>query len=549
MASIASKGVRLSLLTLASRILGLLREMTKASFLGTSALADAFSVAFMIPNLFRRLFAENSISVAFIPTFKAALESGDRNGDRNKAQELVSAVFTVVSFLTAVFVMLGIAFSGFIVPIFFTSHNTQTEIEAAQTLGEAVFLTRIMFPYLFFISIAAFFQGILNSVKIFSPSAFTPILLNIMIIASAYLLSGVCANPARAFSFGVLAGGFVQAVFQLPFVLKTGFKPAVMPLIAAFKNPELKKVLLLVAPTIVGMAAYQLNDIVSTALAGRSGQGIVSSLQYSLRLQELFLGVFAVSIGTVILPDLAGFAKKELWNEFNDMLLVSIKIIALITIPVTFFALLTGENIIILVYKSNRFTDESVSLTLRAFLFHITGLFFIALNRIIPQAFYARSNTALPTIAGLAGFAANIVLALILVRSMQGGGIALALSLAGFVNTALLLFFLAKTDTSGGTQKNTKAAASRIASQTLLYAAKLIVFSLAVSAVLFFVKDEIFTFSQKALALLPIHNRFLSQGFPLLLCAILYGTLEILLLVLTRDKIIMLAAKKLLRKK
>ena len=161
----------------------------------------------------------------------------------------------------------------------------------------------------------------------------------------------------------------------------------------------------------------------------------------------LILGIFAVSVGTVILPDLSSLAKKKEWQSFERMLVQAVRIIALTTIPVSFFAFLLGEHIIVLVYKTQRFSDESVALTLQAFRFHIAGLFFIALNRVIAPAFYAQSNTKAPTLAGIGGFAVNIALAALLIRPMKGGGIALALSLASFANTAFLFALLSRSKT------------------------------------------------------------------------------------------------------
>ena len=183
----------------------------------------------------------------------------------------------------------------------------------------------------------------------------------------------------------------------------------------SFTNPGTRKVISLIVPTILGMACYQLNDLVSSALATRAGEGVVSSLQYSLRLQELILGIFAVSVGTVILPDLTGFAKEQLWNKFNDMLTQSIKIMALIAIPVSFYAFIMGENIITLVFSSGKFNKDSVAQTLSVFRYHIVGLYFIAVNRIISPAFYAQENTKLPTIAGIISLCVNMLLALLLV--------------------------------------------------------------------------------------------------------------------------------------
>lgn len=511
--SLLSSGLKLSIMTLISRILGLVREMTKASFLGTSRLADAFGVAFMIPNLLRRLFAENSISVAFIPTFKSYLE--DKNISKDELKDFLNATFTLVSFITTVAVIVGILITPLIVPFF-------TDDTSSEMLHEMTFLTRIMFPYLMVISVAAFFQGILNGVKIFTVSGFTPILFNICVIGGTYLLSPFSDNPARAMAYGVTFGGILQAVFQIPFVFKAGFKPRFTSLKNAFSNPGTKRVLALIGPTVIGMALYQVNDVVSTILAGRSGEGIVSSIQYSIRLQELILGIFVVTIGTVILPDLSSFAKNKLWDDFNRILTQSTHIIAVVTIPITFFALLFGENIIRLVYQSNNFTEESVRLTLHAFIFHIAGLYFIGLNRIIAPAFYAQQNTKLPTLAGIIGFGSNIVLALVLAPFMLGGGLALALSLSSMINTIMLCIFL---------RKNENINVYQFLKSNILYAIKLVLFSLIACVPLYFLKEAIFSpFSGM--------HRFIAQGVPLVICVIIFAVIGLALLVITKDKTI-----------
>ena len=205
--SLLRSGSALSLLTFGSRILGLMREMTKAALLGTTALSDAFSVAFMIPNLFRRLFAEGSIAVAFIPTLKEHL----LEDDKVKTKEFISSILTVLTFFVSVFVVISIIVVPYIIPIF-----NMVEFD------EAVFLTRLMFPFLAFMSIAALFQGILNCVHVFAPSGFAPIILNIIIIVCAYGLAPYTANPARAMAYGVLIGGTFVAAIQLPFVWRKG---------------------------------------------------------------------------------------------------------------------------------------------------------------------------------------------------------------------------------------------------------------------------------------------------------------------------------------
>ncbi len=524
--SILSAAFSLSFFTLLSRILGLIREQTKAIFMGTSIYADAFTIAFMIPNLFRRLFAENSISVAFIPTFRGYLEESEKDGENGikRTKEFVSATLTLVTFLTATVVTLGIIFTPYIIPFFYDGNNQDT-------IAETTILTRIMFPYLFVISVAAFFQGILNGVKIFSPSGFTPVLFNSIVITATYVLSPYTENPARAMAFGVIAGGCVQALFQLPFVIKAKWWCGFASIKKAFTNPGTRKVLRLIGPTILGMACYQLNDVVSTALAGNAGTGTVSSLQYSLRLQELILGIFAVSIGSVILPDLSALAKKEQWADFSTMLSQSVKIIALISIPTTFFSLITGKEIISLVYKSKSFDDNSVALTLQAFRFHIAGLFFIAMNRIVAPAFYAQGDTKSPTLAGIIGFAVNIALAFVMVnvldKNIAGAGIAFALSVASLANSLMLFIFL---------RKNRNLNVKSITFGTVLYSVKLVLYSLVASVPTYFLRPIL-------MEKFAGHGK-LSFAIPLVTCTVCYGAVGILMLVITKDEIVKLAVKK-----
>lgn len=538
--SLLASGLSLSFFTLCSRILGLVREMTKASFLGTSKFADAFGIAFMIPNLLRRLFAENSISVAFIPTFRGYLEdsatSGKDSDEFKKTKEFLNSTITLISFCTTVVVILGIAFSPLIIPLFLD------ESDSVLT-AEAVLLTRIMFPYLFVISLAAFFQGILNGVKIFSPSGFTPVLFNSIVIACTYIFTPLLTKnaadaeiraqmAARAMSFGVLIGGCVQAIFQLPFVIKTGWFCHFTSLKKAFKNPGTKKVIALVGPTVIGMAAYQLNDVISTALAGKAGTGIVSSLQYSLRLQELILGIFAVSIGTVILPDLSGLAKTQKWENFNRLLSQAIKIIALISIPVTFYSLVCGKEIISLVYKSKNFNDESVQLTLTAFRFHIAGLFFIAMNRVVAPAFYAQGNTKSPTLAGILGLAINMIFALILIKPMSGGGIALALTLGSLANSVLLFVFL---------KKNKQIDVKAVVGGTILYSIKMAVLSVIAAIPATLVKNATSAFFAG-------RGRLVEFGGTVVLTAIVFAFAGILLLLITKDPVLASAKNMVLKK-
>jgi putative peptidoglycan lipid II flippase len=305
----------------------------------------------------------------------------------------------------------------------------------------------------------------------------------------------------------------------------TGLKRAVM-------HPGTRQVLRLIGPTIIGMAAYQLNDLVSTALAGNAGEGVVSSLQYSLRLQELILGVFAVSLGTVLLPDLSEYAKSSQWELYNDRLGTAMNIIALITIPITFFSLSQGETLIRLLFQSRSFNEQSVALTLSAFSFHMPGLFFIALNRILAPAFYAQSDSKSPTLAGIISFAVNISLAALLVSPFRGAGIALALSLASAVNTVLLLIFL---------RRNPHITLGKTLRAALLYAAKLVIFSCIATIPVLALSPRLPSFAG--------YGRILRFGLPLAINAVVFGAVGLFLLALTGDKQIRMAGAMIKRKR
>ncbi len=496
----------LSVLTMASRILGLVREMTKARFLGTGILSDAFTVSFMIPNFMRRLFAEGSIAVAFIPTYKDYLHAGDDAQTRR----FLSASLTVLTILVGSVVAAGIAATPLIVRAF-GSDPVETAI-----------LTRIMFPFLALVSFAALFQGILNSYGVFAPSGFAPILFNVCFIAVPWAVSGLTGNPARAMAVGVVTGGLAQALWQLPAVLKTGARFGFISPAKAFRDPGMRKVFTLIAPTILGMAAYQINDLVSTAFASRAGLGTASSLQYSLRLQELILGVFAVSAGTVLLPGLADAARKLQWEDFSSRLGRTLRTLLLVTIPVAVFSMIARVEIVTLLFRSGDFSQESVLLTASAFFWHQTGLAFIASNRVIAPAFYARSDSKTPTWAGMASFAVNILLVMAVAARFKGPGIALALSVSSAVNTVFLVTALLK---SGITDIGKELARCGI------YAAKLLGFSLAASVPVLLARTPVLEFFGGR------NSRLFSFGIPLAVETLIFAAVGVGLLAAFRDPI------------
>ncbi len=497
---------KLSLLTFVSRVLGLIREMTKARFLGTGIYSDAFTVSFIIPNFLRRLFAEGSVTVAFIPTYKGYLHVHNDS----ETHEFLSASLTVLSICVTIVVAIGIAFAPLIVRLFGSDPE------------ETAILTRIMFPFLAFVSIAALLQGILNAHEIFGPSGFAPILFNVCFIVVPWILGNRLGNPARSMAVGVVIGGLAQALVQLPAVLRLGTHIGFMNPIRAFKNPGMRKVFVLIAPTILGMAAYQVNDLVSTAYASRAGTGVASSLQYSLRLQELILGIFAVSAGTVLLPRLADTVRHGAWAEYSKTLGSTMRSLLLLTVPVAVFSMAFTVRIVTLLFKSGDFSDVSVQLTASAFFWHQTGLVFIAMNRLIAPAFYARSNTKTPTWAGIASFAVNIVLVLLLAFRFQGPGIAFALSFSSAVNTVFLVWALIKDNIEG--IKNELWL-------SLKYMLKMLLFSAIAIVPAIFVDKAV----SKVVA--ESGSRLVYAGLPLVTSTLVFAAIGIALLVLTKDTV------------
>jgi len=496
----------LSFLTLISRVLGLIREMTKARFLGTGIYSDAFTVSFIIPNFMRRLFAEGSITVAFIPTYKGYLHAQNDKETR----DFLSASLTVLTICVVAVVALGIAFAPIIVKLF-GSDPVETAI-----------LTRIMFPFLALVSFAALLQGILNSHEIFGPSGVAPILFNLCFIVVPWLVGNRFGNPARAMAVGVVIGGLFQALIQLPAVIKLGNRFGFMNPKRAFRNPGMRKVFALIAPTILGMAAYQVNDLVSTAFASRAGTGVASSLQYSLRLQELILGIFAVSAGTVLLPRLADAVREGAWREYSSTLGNTMRSLLLLTVPVAIFSMAFPERIVTLLFKSGDFSDLSVHLTASAFFWHQTGLVFIAMNRLIAPAFYARSDTKTPTWAGIASFGVNVILVLTLAFRFHGPGIAFALSFSSAVNTGLLVRALIKGNIEGIRGELWMA---------LKYTLKMLLFSLIAVVPAIFVDKLVFA------RVGAVHSRLVATGVPLIAATMVFAAVGIGLLVLTKDSV------------
>lgn len=418
---------------MASRVLGLVREQVRAHFLGTSLASDAFGIAFQIPNLLRRLVAEGAMSAGFIPVLSEVREQEGDAAALAFARRFFNFSLLVLSVVSA----LGVLGAGVIVAAFSGLAGRVVDPEARE-LTEA--LTRWMFPYIALVSWAAVLQGVLNTWRIFWVSAATSVLLNVAIIGVAVALAPGLEQPAWAFAIGVLAGGALQLAFQVPYVFKLGFRWRPEFTI----GPRVRQALWLLVPTVFGAGVYQINVLVSQAVAWGLGDGAVSSLQYSQRLLELTLGVFAVAISTVVLPALASDAAAGALDKVADTVLYSVRLCCFVCFPVTVGLLLLRVETASLLFERGAYGAQSSISTGYALGFHILGLTHIALARVLVPVFYAFKDTKTPVLIAFGSMVVNLSLCYALAPYFDFGGISLANTASAFFQAMALGWLLRK---------------------------------------------------------------------------------------------------------
>ncbi len=419
-----------SVLTVLSRVVGLVREQVRGYFLGTGMESDAFGIAATIPNMLRRLFAEGAMTAAFVPVF-----SGLRaEEDRERLGRFFQGFMTLFTLLMLAVTLLGILLARPLVEVLFGGQFGDVPGKVALTVG----LTRVMFPFLFLVSIAAIVQATLNSFHIFGPSAFTPVLLSATNILVVVWFHDRFENAAWALAVGFLAGGVLQTAFQIPFLRRKGLK--FRPTLAGLKDPAVWQVARIFLPGVFSAGIYQINVTIAQVIAAGLDEGSVASLQYSLRLQELVLGVFAVSVATVLLPTLSEQVHRKEWPEVKETLRFSIGLLAFITIPATAGLVLLATPIVRVLYQYGRFDANSTDMTVWALYFHTAGIFFIAMQRNVVQVFYAMKDLKTPTVIAAVVMVvhAGLCWGLAGPLDMQQGGIAAAGSLSAVLNVALL---------------------------------------------------------------------------------------------------------------
>jgi putative peptidoglycan lipid II flippase len=422
----------MSAMTLLSRVLGLVREQVRAVYLGTGAASDAFGLATSIPNLFRRLVAEGAMTAAFIPVLAEYL----RRGKDEETRDFLSRFFTLLTLAVAAFTVVGILISPWLIETFFASEFQNVPGKVRLT----IVLTQLMWPYLFFVSLSAMLQAVLNAKKIFGPSAFTPVLLNLCIIGLGVGLAPFVPDPAYALVAGFLVGGVAQIAFQVPYLLRwTTIRFGVD---FQMFGPGVVRVLKIMVPGVFAAGIYQINIFVSQLIASRLPEGSIASLQYSIRLQELVLGLFVVSVAQVILPTLSEQTAADDTEGVKDTLSYATRLLAFVTLPATVALMLLGPAIVRLLFQFGEFDAESTRQTAFALVFHAVGLFPIGLSRVQNQVFYAHKDLKTPTIVSAVVMVVNIVLCVALAEPLRQGGIALAGSVASGVNAVVFAVIL-----------------------------------------------------------------------------------------------------------
>ncbi len=431
-ARVAKAAGVVGLATMLSRVFGFLRDMVVAALFGAGFATDAFFVAFRIPNLLRRLFAEGSLTISFVPVFTEYLKTRSRE----QALELANVAFTALSVILVIVSVAGIVLSPLIVSLMAPGF-----IHTPDKHELTVFLTRIMFPYIFFISLVALCMGILNSLRHFASPALSPVILNIAMILAAIFLRGFFAEPILALAVGVMIGGLLQLLFQLPFLGRLGvhLQPD-----WNFRHPGVKRIGLLMLPAVFGAAVYQINIFISTLLASFLPEGSVSYLYYADRLVELPLGVFAIAIGTAALPSFSEQATKGKFDEMKKTIAFSLRLMLFITIPAMIALIALRVPIISVLFERGEFDLRSTILTAQALLYYAVGLWAYSTIRVIVAAFYALQDTKTPVRIAIVALIVNTAMSILLMFPLKHGGLALATSIASAVNVITLSAILAR---------------------------------------------------------------------------------------------------------
>jgi putative peptidoglycan lipid II flippase len=427
-----------SLLTLASRITGLVRELLMASTFGASALTDAFNVAFRIPNLLRRLFAEGAFSQAFVPVLAGVRE---KEGDE-ATRAMVDQIATVLAWALTLTCVIGVA--GAPVLVWAMASGLK---QSPQGFEAAVFMTRWMFPYIAFMSLVALSAGILNTWKRFAVPAATPVLLNVAMISAAYWgapwFGSMGIQPIYAMAGGVLLGGAMQLGIQIPVLHRLGMLPRVSfrwgALKAAWNHPGTRRVTTLMLPALLGVSVAQISLLINTQIASHLVTGSVSWLTYADRLMEFPTAMLGVALGVVLLPQLAAAKAASDAGRYSGLLDWGLRLVVLLAVPSAVALLTFARPLVAVLYHYGAFTGADVQQTSLALMGYGVGLLGLIAIKVLAPGFYAQQDIRTPVKIAVVVLALTQCLNLLLVPHLAHAGLALAIGLGAMVNASWLL--------------------------------------------------------------------------------------------------------------
>lgn len=418
-------------MTLVSRITGLVRDILFARILGASIgpAADAFYVAFRIPNLFRRFFGEGAFSQAFVPVMSEHRQQ-DQNGSARLFVSHMAGRFSLALFLISV---AGVAAAPLLVMALAPGY-----VDQGEKFALTVDMVRIMFPYMMFISLVAMAAGVLNSYSRFAAAAFTPVLLNLALIIAAVWGAPYFDRPVLALAWGVFGAGVIQLLFQFPFLLKIRMLPR--PRLGHHKG--VSQVFRLMIPAIFGSSVSQLNMIVNTVLASFLVTGSVTWLYYSDRIMEFPLGVFGIALATVLLPSLSRQRGEQNRESFSKLMDWGLRLSFLIGVPAGAALVVLAGPILATLFFGGDYLVVDVQQTMYALWAFAGGLQGFILVKVLAPGFYAHQDTGTPAKIAAAAFAINILLSLALIYPLRHVGLAAAISIAAYANAAMLFVLL-----------------------------------------------------------------------------------------------------------
>lgn len=417
-------------MTLLSRIMGFVRDTLVAQIYGVSASVDAFNVAWKIPNFMRNLFAEGCFSQAFVPVL-AEYKSQRPVEDVQRFTRNIAGVLGIVLLVITV---LGIVGAPFLIKLFAPGY---AETDPRFTMASD--MLRITFPYLMLISLTAFGSAILNTYGRFAIPAFTPVLLNVCLIAAALWLSSYFDIPVEAQAWGVCTAGFIQLAFQFPFLYRIGFLATPK---LDWKDPGVRRVMILMLPALFGASIGQISLLINTIFASFLKVGSISWLYFSERLAYFPLGVVGVALATVVLPHLSSRHAEKSPVAFAQTLDWGVRCNLLVGIPAAVVLIALAEPLIITLFYYRKFTVYDVLMTKQSLIAYAVGLVAFMLVKVLSTGFYARQDVRTPVKLGIITVVVNIVLNAALVYPLAHAGLALAASIASWVNVGLLFFFL-----------------------------------------------------------------------------------------------------------